>query len=158
MSEMRRAARALVERRTERFESRHDMHDSRRRLEASLARAGLATDATFAIAWREEGGTAILEASFLPSRRTLLALRMLSIGMLALLLASAWVVTQREEGAERFLLPLSTVLAILALPFVTLALASSREAREARIRKAIRVALRDEDEALPPQQKWPDED
>ena len=35
---------------------------------------------------------------------------------------------------------------------------AQREAEEARIRKAIRVALLDEEERLPPRQRWPDED
>lgn len=158
MSEMRRAARALVERRTERFESRHDLETSQRRLAEALARARLATDATFVVAWEHAAGMPVLEASFLPSRRTLALLQATSVAMIALLALSAWVLARTQEGAWRFLLPLFTVLAILALPFVTLGLASSREARESRIRRAIRVALQDADETFPPQQRWADED
>ncbi|MGE5093684.1 MAG: hypothetical protein ACM3SO_01005 [Betaproteobacteria bacterium] len=158
MSEMRRAARALVERRTERFESAHDLGTSQRRLAGALERARLAPDPTFRITWLEGADRPVLEASFLPARRTVLLLRMLSLAMLGLLVSTVWVLTQTQEGTSRFLLPLFTVLAILALPFVTLGLASSREAREARIRKAIRVALKNEDERFPPAQRWPDED
>ena len=55
-------------------------------------------------------------------------------------------------------LPLVTVLAILGLPFVALGLASQRDAAEARLRRAIRVALLDEPERLPPRPQWEDED
>jgi hypothetical protein len=158
MSEMRRAAAALVERRTERFESRHGLEASQRRLGKALERAALATGPTFAIAWSQENGTTILEATFLPSRRTRALLQTLSLAMLALVALSAWVITQGQAGAERFLVPLFTVLAIVGLPLATLGLASSRAAREASIRKAIRVALQDEEPRFPPQHKWPDED
>jgi hypothetical protein len=84
-------------------------------------------------------------------------LKALSAGMALAVAASAWAIAT-QEGALQFLLPLSTVLAILALPFVALGLASQREAEEARIRKAIRVALLDEDESLPPRQRWDDEE
>jgi hypothetical protein len=50
------------------------------------------------------------------------------------------------------------LLCILGLPLLTLALNSQREALESRIRRAIRVALLDADEAYPPRQRWPDED
>jgi hypothetical protein len=158
MSEMRRAARALVEHRTERFESHHDLETSQRRLARSLERAGLATGPTFQAAWLREGEATILEATFLPSRRTLTLLRTLSIAMFGLIVLTAWILVQTQEGAQRFLVPLFTVLVTLGLPFVALGLASSREAEEARIRKAIRVALQDEDERFPPQQRWSDED
>jgi hypothetical protein len=158
MSEMRRAARALVERRTERFESRHDLDASKARLARALERARLPHSPTFEASWIAENGQVVLEARFLPHARTIAMLQVLSLAMVALVALSAWTVTKGDEGALRFLVPLFTVLAILALPFVSLALASSREAREARIRKAIRIALMDEDEAFPPQQRWADED
>ena len=65
---------------------------------------------------------------------------------------------RHEEGALAFLWPLTTALGILALPFVAVGLNSQREAAEAAIRKAIRVALLDEAERLPPPQRWDDED
>ena len=58
----------------------------------------------------------------------------------------------------QFMLPLFTVLAILALPFVALGLSSQRAAAEARITRAIRIALMDEAERMPPQQRWEDEE
>jgi hypothetical protein len=156
MSETRRSARALVAHRTERFESRHDREESARRLALALERVHDAGD--FGRRWIDEGGTTVLEADFPPSRRTLRMLQLLSVAMLGLIAASAWVLRQPGEGAERFLLPLFTVLSILALPFVTLGLGSARAAREARICKAIRVALQDENAAFPPRQKWDDEE
>ena len=158
MSEMRRAARSLVERRSERFESRHDLATSRARLDATLQNAGIARDATFELAWNEADGKAVLDVVFLPTRRNRRLLQMLSVAMMALVALSTWVVIRPGEGAQRFLLPLFTVLAILALPFVTLGLASSRAAHESRIRRAIRIALLDEDEAFPSRQAWADED
>ena len=143
---MRRAARALVERRTERFESRHDLATSRQRLAQALERARLAPSRTFEARWLEEDTGVILEAHFLPSRRTLAMLHGLSLAMVALVALCAWVLMKSDEGALRFLLPLFTGLTVLALPLVSLGLASSREAVESRIRKAIRVALLDEDE------------
>lgn len=158
MSEMRRAARALVARRTETFESRHDASTSRARLQRALERARIASDPNLQLAWREESGKTLLDAIFLPSPRTHWILSGLSIALVALLACTAWVLAQPGEGAARFLVPLFAVLTLLALPFVTLAMASAREARESRIVRAIRTALKDEDEAFPPPQKWADEE
>ena len=82
---------------------------------------------------------------------------MLSLGLTAAVAVSAWAVAT-QQGPVQFALPLFTVLAILALPFVGLGLASQRDAAEARVKRAIRVALRDEPERLPQQQRWEDED
>lgn len=158
MSEMRRAARALVARRTESFESVHGLAASRERLDRALERAGITPGSTFAAAWREADGKAILDATFNPARHVQWVLRSLSIAMFALLGLTAWLLVRPAGGAERFLVPLFAVLSILGLPFVTLAMSSSRDARESRIRRAIRIALKDEEEAFPPRQKWSDED
>ena len=156
MSETRRGARTLIAHRTERFASRHDRVESERRLDQALARVPDAGD--FGRVWIDEAGGTALLATFPPSKHTQRTLRLLSLGMLALVAATAWVLSRPGEGAERFLLPLFTVLAIFALPFVILGLASARAAREARILKAIRVALQDEDPAFPPVRKWDDEE
>jgi hypothetical protein len=158
MSEMRKAARELVQRRSESFESRHHSRSSRERLAHAHPRAGLSPDATFHVDWREVDGRTILDASFLPARGTIALLRALSIAMVALLALTVWILRQPGEGAQRFLVPLFAVLSILAIPFVTLGMSSARAAREARIRRAIRAALLDADEAFPPPQKWADED
>jgi hypothetical protein len=158
MSEMRRAARALVERRVESFESAYDETTSRERLARALGHAGLRTGPTFRTDWREAQGKAVLDASFLPSPRTLWLLRALSLAMVAFIALTVWILMRPGEGAERFLLPLFAVLTVLALPFLTLGLSSARAAREARLAKAIRVALQDAPDAFEPRQKRPDED
>ena len=159
MSEARRAARALVERRTERFESRYGMEESRRRLESGLANSPPPGRVVFERTWQEEAGRPILEARFSPPARTQRFLTGASVAMTLLIAASAWALfAPGTDAALRWLLPLSTAFAILALPFVFVALGSQREAEESRIRKAIRVALLDEEERLPPRQKWDDEE
>ena len=90
----------------------------------------------------------VLDAEYSPAPGIKRFLQMTSLVLVALIAASAWVVmASREEGALAFLVPLVTVLAILALPLVVVAIGSQREAEEARIGKAIRRALTDEDES-----------
>src|SRR5688572_4585910 len=157
MSELRRAARALLETRVERFESRHALGDSRSRLESALARIDAAGPSIFTRAWSEHEGRAVLEARFAPPPRTQRLLQLLSLGMALAVAVSAWAIATLE-GPMQFMLPLFTVLATLALPFVALGLASNREAAESRIRRAIKVALQDEPERMPAQQRWEDEE
>jgi len=158
MSEMKQAARALVERRVERFESVHSLAESQRRLAEALKRASIAPSETFVQRWSEPGGRAVLEAEFLPPRGIHALLRAISVGMLVLVAASIYEYMMVSGGALRFLLPMCTVLVILGFPIFTLGLNSQREARESRIRRAIRVALLDADEKFPPRQRWADED
>jgi hypothetical protein len=144
MSEMRRVARALVETRTERFESLHGLEESKARLARALERIG-AVGATVATPmWSEADGRALLDVRFAPPPRIARLLKLLSAAMAGLVAASAWAIAM-EDGALRFLLPLFTGLAILAMPMVALGLGSQRAADESRIARAIRVALRDED-------------
>ena len=157
MSELKRAARALVETRTERFESLHALTASRARLDEALARIDGAGSSVFKPTWSEHEGRAILEARFAPPPRTKRFLNVLSLGMALAVALSAWAIATLE-GPLQFMLPLFTVLAILALPFVALGLSSQREAVEARIRRAIKVALSDEPQRMPAPQRWDDED
>jgi len=156
MSELRRAAKALVDQRSERFASRHPLEESKARLDSAIERARASGSSAFTAEWRMEGDRAVLEAQFAPNPRTQLLLQGLSIVMALLVVASAWAIAT-QEGSLKFLLPLFTALAILALPFVALGLGSQRAAEEARILKAIRVALLDEEERLA-RQRWDDED
>jgi hypothetical protein len=158
MSEMKRAARALVERRMERFESRHSLAESKARLDAAIAKITRTGASQFRPTWIEEGGKAILQAEFLPRARTRSVLAASSLVLSLLVLESAWLLYSAEGGSARYLVPLFTGLAILAFPFVALALSSNREAEESRIRRAIRVALLDEAQRMPPPKKWDDED
>ena len=158
MSGMRSAAKGLVETRSERFESRHPEAESRQRLQQALAEVPV-RKTWLETRWESREGKAVLVAEFRPSPRTQRFLNALSIGMVALVAASAWALASEDAGGSTaFLLPMVTVLAVLGLPFLVLGLASQREADESRIRKAIRVALMDEEEGFPPQQRWADED
>ena len=158
MSSMRSAAKGLVETRRERFESRHTLDESRRRLEAAAAKLAPLKSVRFTPSWTQDQGRAVLDAEFAPTAGTGRLLNALSIGMALLVAASAWAMIASDAGAASFLLPLITVLAILGLPFLALGLASQRDADESRLRKAIRVALLDEEERLPPAKKWDDEE
>jgi hypothetical protein len=144
-SETRRIAKALVERRIERFESRHPLDASKARLDAAISALDLGGATQFTPEWMVEQGKVRLDAQFAPSRRTHRRLQWTSIALTFLIAGSIWVVAaaREEEGAAAFLLPLFTALGILALPFVAVGLGSQREADEARIRRAIRRALVD---------------
>ena len=157
MSELKRAARSLAETRTERFESRHGLAESKARLADTVARINEPGATVFTPAWSEAAGRAVLEATFAPLPRTRQVLKALSLGMALAVALSAWVVAT-QEGPVQFMLPLFTVLGILALPFVALGLGSQRLAAEARVKRAIRVALLDEAERLPAPQRWEDEE
>ena len=147
MSEMKRAAASLVEHRTERFESAHDLAASKARLEAALDRAHIARPWPFEARWSE--APVALEIGYAPSRAAKRFLNLASLAFVFLLGGSAWALVKSESEALRFLLPLVTVLLVLGFPFVSLALASNRGALEARVRRAIRAALQDEEESLP---------
>ena len=157
MSDIKRAARAVVETRVERFESRHALGESQARLKGALGRMGVERSTVFVPRWSEEAGRAVLEARFEPPQRTLRLLQALSLGMTLLVAASAWAVAT-QEGPLPFALALFTVLAVLGMPFVALGLGSQREAHEARLRRAIRTALLDEPERMPAAQRWEDEE
>lgn len=157
-SETTRTARSLVESRTERFESRHGLAQSQSRLQQALAGARLQGRVIFKPSWKAEGDTTILEAEFSPPAKTLRFVKVMSIAITALIVVSVWGAVTSPEPALAWLLPIFTVLTVLAFPFVFVAMGSNREAEESRIRKAIRVALVDEDPAYPPPQKWKDED
>jgi hypothetical protein len=157
-SEAKRAARALIERRVERFESRHPLDESRTRLDAALARAHPEGRVVLTPRWAEEAGKAVLEAGFDPTARAQRFLKVASLAMTLLIAMNAWLLLASPSGDPgAWLLTLFTVLAVLGLPFVFIAMGSSRLADEARIRRAIRAALLDEEEKLPPAKKWDDE-
>ena len=147
VSEMRRAAAGLVERRRERFTSAYDLATSKRRMAEALERNRHHGIAEFTPAWHEQEGALVLEAVFDPPRRVLAMLRLASFAFLLLVAGSAWVIASADDhGALRFLLPMFTVMGVLGFPFVALGLASARSAREAQARKVIRAALgRDEE-------------
>jgi hypothetical protein len=151
VSEMRRAAASLVQRRVERFESRYGLEESRSRVDDALARSQHHDLAFFVPEWNVEDGKVTLQANFEPAARIALVLRIASLAFVAMVAASAWVLLSAEDhGALGFLLPLATGLGVLAFPFVTLALASNRAAREAQVRRAVRRAIVEDDSRVPP--------
>jgi len=156
VSEMKRAAASIVERRTERFESAHDLALSRSRLDAALDSARIRRPWPFESRWTET--PVALEVTFGPSRAARAFLNLASLAFVVLFGASAWTLAKSDSEALRFLVPLITVLLVLGFPLVSLAMASNRSALESRIRRAIRVALKDEEERFPAQQSWGDED
>jgi hypothetical protein len=157
MSELRRAARRLVEPRTESFETDYTVEESQRRLEAALAKLPEA-ERSFRASWSGgDGDAAMLTATFEPSRRTQRFLKAFSLAM-ALLMALALASWFVADGALPWLATITAILAFLFFPFVILGISSHQDARESRIKRAIRIALKDEDEKLPAPQRWADED
>src|SRR5687767_12806485 len=153
---MRRAARRLVETRTESFESRHTVEESRRRLDRALDRLSR-SDRAFKSAWSGgDGDAAMLTVTFEPSRHTVRFLKMLSIALAFLVTAAiaAWFVA---NDALAWMATITAVLAFLGFPLVILGMSSQQDARESRVRRAIRNALQDADEKFPPAQRWADE-
>jgi hypothetical protein len=158
-SEVRRAAKSLVERRSETFETTLPPEACRARLARELAALGKPRAVDFAGSWKPADGREHYEASFAPPRGIQWFLRSSSVVMAALIASSAWVIHSRgDDPAIQFLLPLFTVLAVLAFPLVVAMLGSNREAEESRIRRAIRRALGDGQHDFPPPHKWKDED
>jgi hypothetical protein len=139
MSEMGRTARALVETRTERFASAFGLEETRARVAAAIESARADGATVVMLSWIETPGVAV-EVRFSPPASTPRLLKVLSTGMAFAVAASAWAIVA-EDGTLRFLLPLFTALAILAVPFVALGLGSRRAAAESRISRAIRAAL-----------------
>ena len=80
---------------------------------------------------------------FSPGTKVHLFLRLSSIVITLAIAASAWLIAAGEETPLRFLVPLTTALAILGFPFAVLAIGSHRESDEARVLKAIRRAIVD---------------
>ena len=140
-SEVRRAAAALVAVREERFETQRPAGEARERLERALdgmhfARVRIESE------WTDAGGHPVLVVKLLPLPAMQRLLSTGSMALVALMAASVWVVA--SEGTPRtaaFLIPMTTLFAIFALPLAAAALGSQREGEEARLRKAIRSAL-----------------
>lgn len=155
MSESRRLARSLVEpepftldsgfSRVESIERlRHATRAFRTTLEGERVTI-VAPSARLEARWEGGGDSVRLVGEFRPGRRMGIALQVLSLVFLLLVAASGWLLWRSDAGAARFLVPLVTVLGVLALPFVVTGMASTGEADRSRIRKALRVALRGEE-------------
>jgi hypothetical protein len=157
MSEMRRSARRLVESRSERFVSRHDLVESQRRVAAALGKLDPSRSLRLDYAWEKEEERPVLVATFAPAPNTRRLMSALSLCMALLIGASAWAIFSRDVSTSAaFLLPMITALAILGLPLMILALASRRAAEEAVISKALRAALLGEEAGFPAIRSWED--
>jgi hypothetical protein len=142
-SEVRRAAAALVARREERFATRRRVADARERVEQALAPMRFSRVETKR-QWVEGPKGVELVVTLSPVPGVERWLRAASLLLVALLAASIWAIT--SEDASRtvaFLVPMAAVFTVFALPVAGAALGSQREGEEARLRKAIRVALAD---------------
>ena len=142
MSELRRAARRLVETRREVFESRHPMEASRRRLEARLATIP-ERERAFTPEWSGDEAHPVLTATFHPTPRILRFLKLVSVG-LGLLMASAFASWFVSGGALPWMATISAAIAFLFFPFVILGLSSHQDARDSRIKRAIETALKED--------------
>lgn len=146
-SETSRIAKALVQSRSQSFASRHSRAESESRLAAALASIR-PRRLVFEGRWREEPAGLVLDAEYRPAPGIKRFLQATSLVMVALIASSAWAIfASKEDGALAFLVPLATVLAILAFPFAVVAMGSQREAEEARIARALKRALTDESES-----------
>ena len=160
-SEMRRAAKALVERTPAEFETGRAAGDALARLRASAKldvevngdrlavgekgrRARLA-GSRFEGGWMPRGAGSVLAGDFVPSPGIHAFLRSASVGLAILMAASLWTWFDSSTGGPlRYLLALSALFAILGFPIVILAIASQKEAAQARVAKAVRAALDDD--------------
>ena len=147
MSEMRRMAKLLVARRSEAFASRYPRAESEARV--SRAIEGFSPKGmVFETAWRDASGVPTLDVSFAPSRGTRFFLNSASLVLTLLLAASLWaLLAPGEMLASGILVTIATVAAILAFPLVVVAYGSRRDAEEATLRRKIRKAIVEEEEA-----------
>jgi hypothetical protein len=164
-SEARRAAHALVATRAQVFASDFPLTESIERLAGALraieaqgasraaVRGTVAADrvmlffgrqhahrsqCTYEGAWLSDGDAVRLDGTFIPAVRTQRFLASTSIVLSILLAASLWVIfAPGQDAPTRILVPMVTVLAILAFPFVVVAMASHREVEELAIAKAV---------------------
>jgi hypothetical protein len=141
-SEMRRAAKALVQSRVETFEVAGGADAARERVERTLVGLGTPRALRYAGEWSAVDGRVTYAATFAPDPRTPRILNLIAIVMLALIAGSAWAIAT-DARSLKFLFPMLAILATLAMPLVVAALAARREAEESRITRAIRGALAD---------------
>ena len=161
MSEMRRMAKALVERREETFASRYPHDESARRVDAALA-GFTAKGMAYETAWRSDAGATYLDVRFAPSRATRVFLNTSSLVFVVLLGATAFgLLAPGEPMPGLVLLAIGTVVAILVFPFVVVGFGSRREAEEANLRRRLKRAIVDEEEEPGKKEKkkgWEDDD
>jgi hypothetical protein len=159
-SEMRRAAKSLVEATEAEFPTAYGIPDSAARLrkcglDAEITgdavriwergRESRLTAARFEGRWHAHPEGALLTGEFLPSAGFPRFSREASIALTLLIAASIWVLFAGEPGTvARVLLPIVTLLTVLAFPLAIVALGSFKLAAESRIARAMQRALQQE--------------
>ena len=157
-TEAQRAAGALMERRVERFESLHPMAESRSRLEGALSRARLEGRDVFTPTWSDADGKVLLDAAFSAPSRTRFTLMAFSVVLTLLVAGSVYVFYAPDvRQADKFSIVFLTLVAVMVMPWAAIAMGSNRLAEETRIVRAIKAALMDQEERLPPAKKWDDD-
>ena len=182
-SEIRRAAQALVATRPRSFPGHFSRADSVARLTAALGasvtqsgkraavrgvvtsdrvvlgfgrRLGERSQCCFEGKWIDEGNAVRLDGAFVPVGRTRRFLSSMSLVMSLLVIASLWAIfSPNQDASMKVLVPLFTVLSILAFPYVVVAMASHREVEEIAIAKVVGMALAPaaEADARPPDRR-----
>lgn len=162
-SEMRRAARALVEAQTRTFRSSHPLSQAVERLSAAArepapkvlleasSRAVTArrigdSDPFFVASWQDGAEGPELRGEFPPPRWALRVLKLCSLGLAALIGATLWAFLADEPAALKIPLAVFTVVAVLAFPYVVLAISSQWTALQANVSRAITRALKTDDQ------------
>jgi len=156
-SEMRRAAKALVEPHPHTIKSDYPPGEASERIKGLIAsgKLGAATaDASgdailirtskgdhFAGKWTVSAEGQVLEGEFLPPAGIQRVLKGFAAGLTLLLVATAWTFVAGLETSLKVSASLFTLFAILAFPYVILGLSSQRSGREAAIARAVQRAL-----------------
>ena len=167
MSETRRLARSLVEPEPITMESRYPRAESLERVRDAARAFAVSVDgeavsiaaanASFAGRWDGGAGDLRLVGELRPAARYRSRLAAISLTLLAvaLLAAGAWII--EAPAVQRYSLTITFALAALFMPYLVIGMASAGDSDRARIRKALRVALQDEEERMPQARKWGDE-
>ena len=157
-SEMRRAAKALVERRAQSFRSGYPLEESVERIRAALpaiganfvgeaSREGLRVrsatrgEPVFIGSWKRDDEGVLLEGEFLPASRTQRHLQAIAAALTTLLAATAWAFLSGQDAGTKASIAVFTTLAILAFPYVVLGLSSQRSGREAALARVLQRTL-----------------
>ena len=140
-------ARALIESRAASFPAPFAREEAEARVQAALASIE-PRRLRFERRWAEGPSGLTLETAYRPSALAKRMLQASSMGVVALICASAWaLLSDQVDRTLAFILTLATVLWVLALPLVVAAFGAQREAEEARIARALKRALTDEGES-----------
>ena len=153
-SEMRRAAKALVEPHPQAIKSDYEPREAaarvREAIDSGKLGAGITGESTedgvvirsvkgdhFTGRWRP----GFLEGEFIPPQGTQRLLKAFAISLTLLFAATAWTFLTGLETSLKVSVGLFTLFAVLAFPYVIVGLSSQREGREAAIARALKRLL-----------------